>query len=316
MQVLFWGARGSLPASVNHTTIRGKITRALKKSLDYKLTNEAEIEAFIDNNLTFDIKGGYGCNTSCVEIKSGEEYVICDSGSGLRDFGTAQIQKGIMAATYHIFISHLHWDHINGFPFFTPAYIPGNKVHVYGFHKQLESAFINQQEPPGFPLPLNQMGGTIEFHVLNHGEEKKITGLHIKGIAQKHPGASWGYSFEKDGKKVIYSTDSEHQAEADKEDYPFIEFSKNADLLIFDAQYNLADHYLTKKSWGHSSNLVGVELAVRSNAKHLCLFHHEHTVSDAELEKFLADTRRYLEIYNDEYPLRIDLAYEGMEITL
>ena len=316
MQVVFWGARGSLPSSVNHHTIREKISKALNQSLSVDLSSEADVESFIDNDLSFDIKGGFGCNTSCVEIKCGDEYVLCDSGSGLRDFGTSQVEQGIMSATYHIFMSHLHWDHINGFPFFTPAYIPGNTVHVYGFHKYLESAFVNQQNPPSFPLPLDQMAADIHFHVLEHGATTEVNGVTVSGVAQRHPGASWGYAFEKDGKKVVYSTDSEHQAEADAEDYHFIEFCKGADLLIFDAQYNLADHYFVKKSWGHSSNLVAVELAVRSQVKRLCLFHHEHTVSDGELEKFGADTRRYLEIYDDKSKLEIDLAYEGMLLDI
>lgn len=280
------------------------------------MSKEADIDDFIDNVLPFDIKGGYGCNTSCVEIQSGDDFIICDSGSGLRDFGNSQIKKGILSATYHIFQSHLHWDHIHGFPFFTPAYIPGNTVHIYGFHKQLESAFINQQNPPGFPLPMDQMGADIHFHVLKGKEEVRIGEVMVRGVPQQHPGGSFGYSFESMGKKVIYSTDSEHQKEADADDYYFVEFAKGADLLIFDAQYNLADHYLTKKSWGHSSNLVGVELAVRSEVKQLCLFHHEHTVSDSELEEFLVKTKRYLAIYAEDSPLQIDLAYEGMEIAL
>lgn len=316
MRIHFWGARGSLPASVTADTIRTKIQSSLKLALENDLKQESDIDTFIDEVLPFEIKGTYGSNTSCVEIRGGDEFVVCDAGTGLRDFGNSQLERGINQATYHVFMSHLHWDHISGFPFFTPAYIPGNTVHIYGFHKNLEQAFRTQQDPPGFPLALRHMGGDIQFHVLDLKEEYDIAGFKVKGVRQRHPGASYGYSFEQSGKKCIYSTDSEHQEEADVEDYHFVEFCKGADVLIFDAQYNLAEHYFEKKSWGHSSNLVGVELAVRSSVKRLLLFHHEHTVGDAELEQYLTKTRRYLEIYDPDARLQIDLAHEGMEIEV
>jgi len=115
---------------------------------------------------------------------------------------------------------------------------------------------------------------------------------------------------------VVYSTDSEHKEDAEVEDYVFIEFFKNADLLIFDAQYTLLDAVDGKENWGHSSNLSAVELAVRSGVKRLCLFHSEHTYDDESLDQFLNDTREYLKIHDHTYPLKIYLAYDGLEMEL
>ena len=320
MKIHFWGTRGSLPAATAGPLIEVKLFRALKASRSHILADDAAIRAFI-GNLPFAIRGSYGGNTSCVEIKGQQEYVLCDAGTGLRDFGnhfmgTVYGKRDDSSGVFHLFISHLHWDHIQGFPFFTPAYMPGHQVRIYGFHPDLEQAFVNQQSPPSFPVPLKAMRADISFHILAPGQTYAIAGMSVTGIRQNHPGDSYGYCFVKDGKKVVYSTDAEHKEDADNEDYAFIGFFRDADLLIFDAQYNLWDAIDTKENWGHSSNLLGVELAVRSGARRLCLFHSEHTYDDDALEQFLEDAREYLRIYDESSPLEIHLAYDGLEIEI
>ncbi|NQV18721.1 MAG: MBL fold metallo-hydrolase [Armatimonadetes bacterium] len=322
MDIHFWGTRGSLPGSITEKTIKEKIDNALKKSLQYKLKDDSEIENFINEKLTFSERGTFGNNTSCVEIKDNDlnskepnEYIICDAGSGLRDFGNSVLKSGKIGI-FHLFISHFHWDHIQGFPFFIPAFIPGNTVNIYGCHQDMEQAFIFQQSSRHFPLPLKEMKGNIKFKLLNPENEYNIAGFQIKIIKQNHPGVSYGYSFEKDGKKVVYSTDAEHDKNAESKNYPFLDFFRNADILIFDAQYILVHNMDLKKDWGHSSNIIGVELAVKTGVKRLCLFHNEHAYDDEILEKLLRDTRRYLKICNDSYPLEIDLAYDGLELMI
>jgi phosphoribosyl 1,2-cyclic phosphodiesterase len=327
MRVHFWGTRGSLPASYTAEAIRTKILAALKAASRLNLRTDDEIERFLRDGLTsgalpFSALGSYGSNTSCVQIgDSEEEYLLCDAGTGLRDFGNHALQSaaqegGPKGKTFNIFMSHLHWDHIQGFPFFTPAYVAGNRVRIYGFHKELEQAFTTQQEYPYFPVPLRSMNADIEFIVLEEGKEYQVAGFTIKGVRQNHPGGSYGYRFEKDGKSVVYSTDAEHKAEAYERDYLFLDFFRNADLLIFDAQYSFFDAITVKENWGHSSNIVAVELSVKSGVKHLCIYHNEPTLDDERLGQFLEDTRTYLRIYAEDYPLKIDLAYDGLEIEL
>ena len=318
MQVHFWGTRGSLPASVRTENIRKKIFLALSKAVADGLSDKDDIDAFIENRLSFDIKSGYGCNTACIEVRGGAEFVLCDAGSGLRDFGNYIMAEGYKPPqTFHIFLSHLHWDHINGFPFFAPAFIPGNSIHVHGFHHGIEKAFIGQQQEPYFPIPLDAMSGDIHFHEMDPDRTYTIAGYEINGIKQPHPGNSFWYAFKKEKKKFVYSTDSEHLQESENENYPFIEFARDADLLVFDAQYRLADHIFNKKSWGHSSNIVGVELATRAGVKHLCMFHTEHTLDDHQLDAFLAESREYARIYAEgNNGFRIDLAYDGLAVDL
>ncbi|MCM2254970.1 MAG: MBL fold metallo-hydrolase [Vicinamibacteria bacterium] len=315
MLVHFWGTRGSLPATVRKEQVAEKISRALRQAIAEGVSADG-VDDFVAR-LPFDVAGSYGCNTSCVEIQGGTEPVLCDAGSGLRDYGTHAMRSGLKPPqTFHLFLSHLHWDHIHGFPFFVPAFLPGNTIHVYAGHARVEEALTRQQDPISFPLRLDQMGAKIHFHGLEPGQRIEVAGLQVSGIAQNHPGDSYGYRFEKDGRAVVYSTDSEHLAESDDPDYRFLDFFKDADLLIFDAQYNLADHFHTKATWGHSSNMMAVELAMRSGVKRLCLFHNEHTLDDAQLEKFLKDSRRYAELTDANSPLRIDLAHDGLEIEL
>ena len=321
MRVHFWGTRGSLPTSITTQSIESKIFKAIQLSQHCRLDTDEAIKRFIHTELPFSVRHSYGGNTACVEITNEQEYVICDAGTGLRDFGhqymkaRASGQKKL-PHVFNIFISHLHWDHIQGFPFFTPAFLPDNRINIYGCHAALEQTFVRQQDTPCFPVPVSAMRADISFHVLDTGCDYDIAGVKVTGIKQQHPGDSYGYCFWVNGKKVVYSTDSEHNESALDGQYQFIEFFKNADLLIFDAQYNFLDAVDTKENWGHSSNLLGVELALRAGVRCLCLFHHEHTFDDEMLEQFLADTRKYSNILDSSSGMAVHLAYDGLSMEL
>lgn len=317
MKVIIWGSRGSLPASMRAETVRNKICKAIEAAKAHHFKSKAEIEQFIDTELPFSVRGTYGGNTSCIEIREDEdnEFILCDAGTGIRDFGNRIMQSGKIPSKFHIFMSHLHWDHIQGFPFFVPAFIPGNRISFYGFHKEIKQAFTEQQNPPCFPVPLSYMQAEFRFIPLNLGKRYKVaTGFLLKGMEQLHPQKSYGYRFEKDGKVIVYSTDSEHKENTDDEVY--INFFRNADLLIFDTQYSLADAIYVKKDWGHSSNMIAVEMAVRAGVKHLCMYHSEPTHNDEMMDKLLRDTIKYASIHDDSYSLKISLAYDGLEIEI
>src|SRR5262249_44899003 len=148
MKARIWGARGSLPVALNHKQVRAKIVKALEGAVGRNLDTSAKISHYVDHELGFDVSGTYGGNSSCVEVEvwdaaTSKEHVILDMGSGRRALGGSKLAKYGPGnpQTSHVFISHLHWDHIMGFPFFTPAYIPGNRIIFYGCHKELETAF-------------------------------------------------------------------------------------------------------------------------------------------------------------------------------
>ncbi|HOK06135.1 MAG TPA: MBL fold metallo-hydrolase [Syntrophales bacterium] len=313
MELHFWGSRGSLPAPLTAEKVRKKIAAAVRAARDRELRSETDIERFLDGALPFAARGTYGGNTSCVEIRGvGQDYFLCDAGTGLRDFGHRAASKG--PATFHIFLSHPHWDHIQGFPFFTPAYGKGNKILIYGLHPDLGAIFETQQRTPFFPVPLKAMAAEISFITLEAGRTYEIGPLTVTTLKQVHPGDSYGYSFVHGGKKVVYSTDAEHKDEDRAFSAAYLEFVSKADLLVFDAQYTYVDAVGPKENWGHSNNITGVEMAVHSGIKRLCLFHSEHTFDDEELDKILADAREYLKIFAPHCPLVIDLAYDGLTI--
>jgi phosphoribosyl 1,2-cyclic phosphodiesterase len=324
VKVYFWGTRGSLPASISSQKIKKKIVKVLRAARGQNLQTDEAVEEFLtacaaSGRLPFSALGTYGTNTSCIEIIGGSEFVICDAGTGIRDFGNSLLVAGRSRTdprVFNIFMSHLHWDHIQGFPFFTPAYIPGNTINIYGFHEELEHAFTAQQEHPFFPVPLSAMPAAINFIVLEPEKTYEIAGFIIKTKTQNHPGKSYGYRFEKDGKSVVYSTDSEHKSEAYENDYPFLDFFRDADLLVFDSQYPLLDAISSKEDWGHSSNIMAVELSTKAHVKRLCIFHNEPTFDDNALDRFLDDTKKYLSIYSKSPTLQIDLAYDGLEIEI
>lgn len=321
MRVHFWGTRGSLPTSMTTQSIESKIFKAIQASRSCRLDTDEAIKTFIRKELPFSVRESYGGNTACVEMVNQTEFILCDAGTGLRDFGHQYMKAKAnghknLPHVFNIFISHLHWDHIQGFPFFTPAFLPDNRVNIYGYHAALEQTFAQQQSAPCFPVPLQAMRADISFHLLEPGCDYDIAGVKVTGIKQQHPGDSYGYCFLKDAKKVVYSTDSEHNEGALDDQYQFIDFFKNADLLIFDAQYNFLDAVDTKENWGHSSNLLGVELALRAGVKCLCLFHHEHTFDDETLDQFLADTRKYLTILDSSSGMDVHLAYDGLSMEV
>jgi phosphoribosyl 1,2-cyclic phosphodiesterase len=213
-------------------------------------------------------------------------------------------------------MSHVHWDHIMGFPFFMPAYLPGNHVSIYGCHAALEEAFRRQNAAPSFPVDFSRMAARIEFVRLDPGRDYEIGGLRVRAKLQRHSGDSYGYRFEQDGKAVVYSTDSEHKLDDPAVTQGFVDFFAAADLVIFDAMYALADATSVKEDWGHSSNVVGVELCQMARAKHLCMFHHEPIFDDEKIFDVLQETRRLEEITRAGHPVRISAAWDGMEIVV
>lgn len=323
MNIKFWGSRGSIPISLTSRDIEHKLAKALQMTGAVNLSSEKEINRFI-KSLPFSIRGTFGSNTSCVQVKGEDkkQIIICDSGTGVRDLGTSlaasMTRDGPQNFDIHIFLSHLHWDHINGFPFFIPAYMEGCTINFYGYHDTLEESMTFQQNATNFPVPLSAMGADITFNVLKLDQTYEIGGFSVKGIKQRHPGDSFGFRFEEKNKAFVYSTDSEHYDDVDREDYPFVQFFDKADLVVFDAQYKFVETLTSKKDWGHSSSMTGVELALRSGVKRLCLFHNEPASCDEHLEQHAMDAQKYARLcpWPGAQDLEVFTAYDGLEINI
>jgi phosphoribosyl 1,2-cyclic phosphodiesterase len=318
MRVRFWGTRGAIGVSLTAADVRDKLAQALLQASGRTFASYEEAHAYATAELDFSITHTFGGHTPCVEIEpGGDEYFVCDLGSGARPFGVHVLAKQAKKpATVNVFMSHVHWDHIMGFPFFGPAYVPGTKIRIHGCHEVLEHAFRLQQAAPCFPVDFSQLAADVEFVKLEPGKTHVVSGLSVTPHLQLHSGDSFGYRFEKDDRVVIYTTDSEHKLEDRHEAESFANFFRNADLVIFDAMYALAEAISVKADWGHSSNIVGVELCQMARAKHLMLFHHEPANDDETLDGLLREARRFEELTRGDHALKVSAAYDGLEIDL
>lgn len=319
MIVRFWGTRGSLPTALRAEAVRAKVHAALRVASGRRFADDAAIVQFMDTELEFAVRGTYGGASSCVEIDTGnEEFVVCDLGSGLREFGLdslARIARGDKQGSYHFFVSHPHWDHIMGFPFFVPAFQPDKQLHFYGGH-DIEAALRRQQDNPSFPVPLQFMRANMQFRQLQPGQVVEAAALRVQMIAQHHHGHSYGYRFECNGKHVVYTTDAEHKLESAEATDAHVEFLRDADLVIFDTMYSLAEAISVKEDWGHSSNIVAVDMCHRANARRLVMFHHEPVFDDAMIAQIHRETVRYAEIIGQGRQLEVLCAYDGLEIVI
>ena len=318
MRVRFWGTRGSIPVALTSADIRDKVALALVRADGRRFASVGEAYAFAAQDLDFALSHTFGGHSACVELETGqEEYFVCDMGSGARPLGAHVLarQSG-RPATVNVFMSHVHWDHIMGFPFFGPAYVPGTRIRIHGCHDVIEQAFRLQQAPPCFPVEFSQLAADIEFVKLTPGRAHDISGIQVTPAPQMHSGASYGYRFEAAGKSFVYTTDSEHKLENRAQTERFVRFFHGADLVVFDAMYSLADAISVKADWGHSSNIIGVELCQMAQVKHLVLFHHEPAYDDATIEGVLKETRRFEELTRGARPLQVSAAYDGLEIDV
>jgi phosphoribosyl 1,2-cyclic phosphodiesterase len=322
MRVRFWGTRGSIPVSLTWRDMRDRLVRAMVLAAPHNLDTAEKAQAFVAKHFEFSLSHTFGGHSSCVELETAAsadagQYFVCDMGSGARAFGEHVLaRQSRRPATVNIFMSHMHWDHIMGFPFFRPAYRPEYRLRIHGCHEQLEHAFRLQQDPPCFPVPFSTLAASIEFVRLTPGETYEIDGLSVTPMLQLHSGDSYGYRFEADDRSVVYTTDSEHKLEEAGEPEKYAFFFRDADLVIFDAMYSLADAISVKADWGHSSNVIGVELCQLAGAKRLALYHHEPANDDLAIARILEETRRLEELTREDEPLEILAAYDGLEIEL
>ena len=202
MLIRFWGTRGSLPVALTTRALQEKLVLAIVAASRKRVDTEEKARKFVQSDLDFAVSHTFGGHTPCVQIDiDSEEYVLCDLGTGARPFGNTVIaERGPHApATYHVFMSHVHWDHIMGFPLFTPAYLPNNRIRIYGCHDVLEEAFRRQHGAPSFPVEFDQLAAKIEFIKLEPGKRYDIAGLSVRAMLQSHSGDSYGYRFERDG---------------------------------------------------------------------------------------------------------------------
>jgi phosphoribosyl 1,2-cyclic phosphodiesterase len=321
MKVTFWGARGSIPAPMTEEELHEKIKAALVGAVGVDLTDHELVERYVER-LPKWIKSTAGGNTSCVEVRAGDALFILDCGSGLRSLGNQLVREafGKGKGEAHVFISHTHWDHIQGFPFFNPAYIPGNVFHFHSPFPELRMRFEDQQREIYFPVSLDYMRATRTWDVLDPNETVEIAGVTVQVILLSHPGGAYAYRFTHNGKTLVYATDGEYHRMDSASTARYVEFFRDADLLIFDAQYNFEQAIDEKRDWGHSTPKMGAELAYRAGVKCLALTHHDPLAPDDKLWDAVAEAYNHLAFRSrgsGQMPItEVILAQEGQTVEL
>lgn len=316
MIVTFWGVRGSIPAPMGSHEVKEKIGWAVKKALELNLAEEGAVEQYIDG-LPEHIKGTYGGNTPCVQLQSADTTIILDAGSGIRGLGMDLMKQnfGHGTGTAHLFISHTHWDHIQGLPFFLPAHVPGNQVVVYSPFSDIRNRLETQQGARYFPVSLEAMGAEIKFLSLSEGEIITIDDLSICNIRLNHPGNSFGYRIHHEEGTFVYATDTALDNLSEAEQEKFAHFLSQADVAVLDAQYT-AQEVATQNHWGHSSLCRAIDMALLGGVKTLVFFHHEPALNDHALYERFQGAQRHLESVQGGQRCSLIMAHEGLQLTI
>jgi phosphoribosyl 1,2-cyclic phosphodiesterase len=300
MKLTFWGVRGSIPTPGKHTV-------------------------------------RYGGNTPCLELRLDDDrLLIFDAGTGIRSFGDYLINSG-ESVKAHLFISHPHWDHIQGFPFFKPAFIPGNELSIIGTErseKSLSEIISEQMNRIYFPVQLHDLKAKIKFIPITDEGEMKVHDALVKMIYVNHPGFALGYRVEYKGRTLIYISDNEPfdnataammnnfepsvrerfiKAGTNDPNQRIIDFCQGADVLIHDSTYT-PEEYIDRVGWGHSDYLFSLRLAAEANVRRLYLFHHDQNHSDEKVDDILKKCKK--ELRSRGYKFECEAAVENTTIII
>ncbi|MCA9586375.1 MAG: MBL fold metallo-hydrolase [Myxococcales bacterium] len=269
MQVRFWGVRGSIASPGADTAL-------------------------------------VGGNTSCVEVRCGDRRVVLDAGTGLRQLGDSMLRERAPLRTT-VLLSHYHWDHIQGLPFFVPLYVPGTELEVIGpaqSEQAVRGALVHQMQAPVFPVRLDEVAARVATREVRAGDVLELDDVVVRVARGNHPGGVCGYRVEHAGASVVYLTDNEHYACTDPK---LVAFAAGADLLVYDAQYT-PEEYAAKVGWGHSTYVAGAALAAEAGVGAFALFHHDPSRTDGAVAQ--------IEALAQEHFARSFAAREGLELDL
>lgn len=288
MKLKFWGTRGSIP-------VPGKST----------------------------IK--YGGNTSCLQITNNNDFLILDAGTGARELGNDLLQNS-KCEELHLLITHTHWDHIQGLPFFQPIYNDKCKLHIYSESKlgaSISKVFETQWDPNYFPVTADIFKDKVKYQRISSDNKTMINGFEVETINSHHSEGTLSFKIRVNGKTIVYMTDNELFYDA-KNQFPtkekiadlnsqLIEFSKNADILIHDSMYQFED-YVEKIGWGHSNNYSSAIFATLANVKKMFLFHYDPDYNDNKIAAIENETKEFLKELNS--PVKCYCSYDGLEVEV
>ncbi len=239
----------------------------------------------------------YGGDSTCFEVRTDEnDVIIVDAGTGIRRLGSSLPDEGLYH--YHLLLTHVHWDHIMGFPFFKPIYMPQSHIEIYGcpyIKVPVKKIVANSMESPYFPVEFNALACNFTFHD-TCGDSFMIGKTEVNTISISHPNQGVGYKFMNNGHTFVFLTDNElsfsHEGGLNIRKY--VEFCSGADILMHDAEFTVEEYKMTKM-WGHSVYEDVLDLGIKAGVKKLGLIHHNQSRSDEELDRIVIKCRKYIQ---------------------
>ncbi len=315
MRLRFYGTRGSLAICPTSQDIHQRLHSIVANALRQDVAREA-IDEFLDSQV-FPTSRFFGGNTSCVSLEAEGALCILDAGSGLRRLGLDILsdEGPAVDGPVHLLLSHYHWDHICGFPFFVPAFLPDREIRVHGVLPGLENAFTVQQSQPFFPIALEQMAADIHFQQLDADETVAVGPFSITPFRAHHPGGCFGYRIEAGRACLAYLTDTELLPLKNNELERYRTVLSGTDVAIVDSQYTFLEG-AKKLSWGHSTIFSFIDICRTLDVKRLIMFHHDPTSTDEKIEEMEEAARSYQAINAPGATFTIHAAHDGMVIDL
>lgn len=323
MKLHMWGTRGSLPRAITHQTFVNLVDGYAKNAEKSGLTTISEFRSALrDGDLGVPLV--YGGNTTCNEIIHKNQRLFVDMGTGFAEASSSVMAQG--RTDHKIFMTHMHWDHIMGLPFFVPLYLAGHTITIYHVHANAPDFVRIQFNGVNFPVKWDQLAAAIEFKQLKLYEAVNFDGLKVTPFALDHPGGSFGYRFQTDTSSLVIGVDGEFKRTTPAELGKDLPFYQNLDLLVFDGQYEM-DELASRNDWGHSSPPIAVELALREGIRNVIITHHDPRADEIKARQMLAQAldhrakhlspyaQRWQDLGQPEGP-NLLLAYDGLEFDL
>lgn len=324
LKIKYWGVRGSLPSAPMPETWVQDFESLMHQFFKSGFSKNTEIKDFLATQ-TVPMIGGYGAATTCVEVNSAQQQIIIDGGSGIRSLSEEMVRgpAGKGKAQIHIFLTHFHWDHLLGLPFFAPHFIKGNEIHYYAVQPELKDMIKIKFMKPLFPVAFENLAAKVHFHQLEPRKPVKLADMTITPYQLDHPDPCWGFRVECGGKVYAHCVDTEGTRVTREAMGPDLPLYQGVDLMFFDAQYTLPE-LAEKANWGHSASQIGLDIAFREKIKNVVFAHHDPGADKSDIAEIKAQTREYYDwcmkrasANNSQLPeINWRFAYEGLVVDL
>lgn len=308
MQIRMWGVRGSIAAPLTSAQLRDKARQLLIQARAEDLASPEAIEALIDRS---EHAWTYGGNTSCLEVSFADQVFVLDAGTGMRALGGKLMADGRgKGHGLHVFFTHFHWDHICGFPFFAPIYIPGREVSVWSGRSDAAELLATQMGGAHFPVKWSSLPSRITCRQLPEDAATAVGGAQVRILPLIHPDKAYGYRIDHGGRAMCYLSDTEVSKTPHRVAETYADFVRGADVVVVDAMYGFLDYH-DHINFGHSTIFNFIDFFKDADIGELVIFHHDPMAGDAAVTRLLTDAQRYKQLIAPEARWTLSAAREG-----